>query len=371
MLRQASQPEGQFAIDFGDYHGAARALVETGSPYAAEMLAGPVDAQGLERYRYPPPLAQLLAPLSVLALGAAAAIWLDAPGGGDGRGRVAGAGCRRGAASRRAGGLVGRGVSRVHARVRHPLEGQCERLRRTRRDARRDGRRGGRCGCGRRHVAQGGARDVPADAAGGRPASAGGGRHHDRDRRRRLRRCSPRPRGRTTRSCCPNLLGGSADYATNVAPATLLGRAGVPAPLPDLARALSMAGAVALTVAAPLVAQAAPRLPRLGGRHDPGHRRDAAATGRHLVSLPGGAAAGRRARMARRWCPRTPRPDGECRAHHRGCGRPPARDHGGGVAGGRGGRGAPAGAGGAGSPGPGAIVSRASVAGATPGAAIG
>src|SRR4051812_40300301 len=76
MLRQASQPTGQFAIDLADYHGAAQALSRTGSPYAPEMLGGPVDAQGLGRYRYPPPLAQLLVPLSGLPLGTLAIGWL-------------------------------------------------------------------------------------------------------------------------------------------------------------------------------------------------------------------------------------------------------------------------------------------------------
>lgn len=76
MLRQASQPGGQFGIDFGDYFLAAQRVAATGTPYAREMLTGPVDAQGLDRYRYPPPLAQLLVPATGLATGTAATIWL-------------------------------------------------------------------------------------------------------------------------------------------------------------------------------------------------------------------------------------------------------------------------------------------------------
>jgi hypothetical protein len=40
------------------------------------MLDGPVDAQGLDRYRYPPPLAQVLIPTAGMPLSSAALIWL-------------------------------------------------------------------------------------------------------------------------------------------------------------------------------------------------------------------------------------------------------------------------------------------------------
>ena len=76
MLRQASDPTGQFAIDFADYHQAAARISAGGSPYAPEMLLGPVPAQGVDRYRYPPPLAQLLVPLAGLPLATAAWIWM-------------------------------------------------------------------------------------------------------------------------------------------------------------------------------------------------------------------------------------------------------------------------------------------------------
>jgi hypothetical protein len=80
LLRQAGDPQGQFAIDFSDYHVAAQRLASGASPYAPEMLTGPTDAQGIDRYRYPPPFAQLLVALAGLPLGAAATIWLIAQG---------------------------------------------------------------------------------------------------------------------------------------------------------------------------------------------------------------------------------------------------------------------------------------------------
>ena len=56
----------QVGIDFGDYWTAATRVAHGTSPYAPEMLAGPVDAMGTDRFRYPPPLAQVLVPLSLL-----------------------------------------------------------------------------------------------------------------------------------------------------------------------------------------------------------------------------------------------------------------------------------------------------------------
>jgi len=78
LVARAGQPlaVGQFGIDFADYRAAAERLADTGSPYAPDMLAGPIDAQGLDRYRYPPPFAQLLVPLAGIALGAATWLWL-------------------------------------------------------------------------------------------------------------------------------------------------------------------------------------------------------------------------------------------------------------------------------------------------------
>ena len=76
MARQAADPAGQFAIDFADYHAAAQRVAAGDTPYAPDMLLGPVTAQGQDRYRYPPPLAQLLVPAAGLPLGAAASVWL-------------------------------------------------------------------------------------------------------------------------------------------------------------------------------------------------------------------------------------------------------------------------------------------------------
>jgi len=76
LLHQANDPAGQYAIDFGDYHVAAQRLAQGASPYAPEMLRGPVDAQGVDRYRYPPPLAQALEPLAGMDVRSAAAVWL-------------------------------------------------------------------------------------------------------------------------------------------------------------------------------------------------------------------------------------------------------------------------------------------------------
>ena len=55
-----------FAIDFRDYWIAAGRMNHGNSPYASEMLLGPLSSQGLDRYRYPPVFAFLLIPLSNL-----------------------------------------------------------------------------------------------------------------------------------------------------------------------------------------------------------------------------------------------------------------------------------------------------------------
>ncbi len=74
LLARAGSPTGQFGIDATDYLTAARRISGGGSPYASVMLTGPVDAQGTDRYRYPPTFAQLLLPLT--ALEQPAALWL-------------------------------------------------------------------------------------------------------------------------------------------------------------------------------------------------------------------------------------------------------------------------------------------------------
>jgi hypothetical protein len=80
LLRLAQAPDGQFGIDFADYHVAAQRVVAGQSPYAPAMLRGPIDAQGQDRYRYPPPFAQLLVPLTALPAQAAASVWLAIQG---------------------------------------------------------------------------------------------------------------------------------------------------------------------------------------------------------------------------------------------------------------------------------------------------
>src|SRR3954468_12116220 len=69
LVRQANDPRGQFGLDFADYRVASARMAAGLSPYAPERLQGPVDAQGTDRYRYPPVLAQLLVPTAGLPLG--------------------------------------------------------------------------------------------------------------------------------------------------------------------------------------------------------------------------------------------------------------------------------------------------------------
>jgi Glycosyltransferase family 87 len=81
LMRSAGAAESQVAIDFADYHAAALAPASGQSLYAPALLAGPVPAQGLGAYRYPPILAELLAPLSGVPMGHAAALWFVAQAG--------------------------------------------------------------------------------------------------------------------------------------------------------------------------------------------------------------------------------------------------------------------------------------------------
>lgn len=62
----AGQPGSRFGGDWMDYRAASQRLAAGQSPYAADMLATPVPAQGADRYRYPPLLAQLVLPVAVL-----------------------------------------------------------------------------------------------------------------------------------------------------------------------------------------------------------------------------------------------------------------------------------------------------------------
>jgi hypothetical protein len=76
LIHQAQAPNGQYGIDFGDYRAASLRMLDRHSPYAPEMLEGPIPAQGVDRYRYPPPFALLVAPVAVLPQTAAATAWL-------------------------------------------------------------------------------------------------------------------------------------------------------------------------------------------------------------------------------------------------------------------------------------------------------
>jgi hypothetical protein len=100
LVRQANNPDGQWAFDFATYHAASADLAAGQSPYAPEMFLGPIPAQGegAQFYKYPPPLAQLLVPTAGLPLGVAsvyyftvqalavfAATWLAVRAGGGSR----------------------------------------------------------------------------------------------------------------------------------------------------------------------------------------------------------------------------------------------------------------------------------------------
>jgi hypothetical protein len=76
LVSQAQKPDGQYGIDFGDYRQAALRMLDGHSPYAPEMLDGPIPAQGVDRYRYPPPFALIVAPIAALPATAAATVWL-------------------------------------------------------------------------------------------------------------------------------------------------------------------------------------------------------------------------------------------------------------------------------------------------------
>ena len=76
LVHQASDPAGQYGIDFSDYQLAAQRMAAGASPYAAALLQGPITAQGVDVYRYPPLFAQLLLPLANAPFGVAATIWL-------------------------------------------------------------------------------------------------------------------------------------------------------------------------------------------------------------------------------------------------------------------------------------------------------
>jgi hypothetical protein len=76
LLRQASAEDSQFGIDFGDYYLAAQRHSVGESIYPPVLLGAPVDAQGVDRYRYPPLLAQSVAPFTSLSQDTLEVAWL-------------------------------------------------------------------------------------------------------------------------------------------------------------------------------------------------------------------------------------------------------------------------------------------------------
>ena len=253
MLRQASLPGGQSGIDFADYLLAAERIAATGSPYAPEMLLGPIDAQGQDRYRYPPPLAQLLVPATALPAGAAASLWLVLQA----FATIAAVWLALGVAGVRR--HAERGAWSVAACVLFmPVF-----------DTLWKGNVSGFVALGVTLAAMGGAlAGIGAMAATlvkvapltMLPALLAGGR---------------RPIGAAIATAAvvvglsvllapqawadylvvlPNLLAGSSDHATNLAPAATLQRHGAPAAIVDLARLAAVVVAAACTLAAPVVA---------------------------------------------------------------------------------------------------------------------
>jgi hypothetical protein len=74
LVRQATDPAGQYGIDFIYWHGAARDVAVGLSPYPARYLEAPVIATDFG-YKYPPTFAQALLPLAPLSLMAATHVW--------------------------------------------------------------------------------------------------------------------------------------------------------------------------------------------------------------------------------------------------------------------------------------------------------
>lgn len=76
LISQAGSEGGQYAIDLGAYHAAAQRLAAGEALYPAWMLDGPIDAQGVDQYLYPPLFAQLFGPLAGASTQVAALVWL-------------------------------------------------------------------------------------------------------------------------------------------------------------------------------------------------------------------------------------------------------------------------------------------------------
>lgn len=69
----------QYGADLVAYVAAAKRLLTSGTPYAPQLHAGPLENIGSNipnAYSYPPPLAQVFVPLSVLPMPLLAALWM-------------------------------------------------------------------------------------------------------------------------------------------------------------------------------------------------------------------------------------------------------------------------------------------------------
>lgn len=76
LERAFSASEG-WGWDFEAYYDAARRLATTGTPYLIETVIGPFQPGPPGLYLYPPPLALLVQPLTVLTLDTARFVWLN------------------------------------------------------------------------------------------------------------------------------------------------------------------------------------------------------------------------------------------------------------------------------------------------------
>lgn len=76
LARQAASPTGQYGFDFAVYYEAAGTVAAGGSPYGPAMFEGPVPAQGVYIFKYAPPFAQMLVPLTALDLATATGVWV-------------------------------------------------------------------------------------------------------------------------------------------------------------------------------------------------------------------------------------------------------------------------------------------------------
>ena len=76
LMGQASDSDGQFGIDFGAYYLAAERVVQGEAVYPPEFLDGPIAAQGVDQYLYPPLVAQVLTPITAISRETVQVLWL-------------------------------------------------------------------------------------------------------------------------------------------------------------------------------------------------------------------------------------------------------------------------------------------------------